>query len=223
MAARVTRRRGAVKWVGAVALGMGSLAVPASVLLTKAAASTVTSYAPGTPVVDTIASGSGGAAPWNEAQGDAGSQPYASQAPGTLLPTYTPGGVQTGTGASAEPNVAVYPGANSGTDGVSPYPSGTVGTPGPLDGYCGMGNNTAETTGAPVRQPAGTTLPFAPAYFPHIVRNSDGSLTGYFDYRPKDTDEAIVAATSTDNGKDWTYDSEALEQNPLVLPERRHQ
>ena len=48
------------------------------------------------------------------------------------------------------------------------------------------------------REPAGTTLPFAPAYFPHVVRNADGSLTGYFDYRPKDADEAIVAAQSTD-------------------------
>ena len=56
----------------------------------------------------------------------------------------------------------------------------------------------------------------APAYFPHIVRNSDGSLTGYFDYRPKDADEEIVAGTSTDNGATWTYDSQALEQNPAT-------
>ena len=64
----------------------------------------------------------------------------------------------------------------------------------------------------------GTTLPLAPAYFPHIVRNADGSLTGYFDYRPKDADEALVAATSTDGGVDWTYDGEALEQNPGYCP-----
>ena len=69
-----------------------------------------------------------------------------------------------------------------------------------------------------MRQPAGTTLPLAPAYFPHIIRNADGSLTGYFDYRPKDADEEIVAATSTDNGKTWTYDSQALEQNPGYCP-----
>ena len=114
----------------------------------------------------------------------------------------------------------MYPGVNSGTDGSAPYPSGSVGTPGPIDGYCGPGNATAETqpTSAPVRQPNGTTLPLAPAYFPHIVRNADGTLTGYFDYRPKDTDEAIMVATSSDNGRDWTYQGEALEQNPGYCP-----
>jgi hypothetical protein len=43
-------------------------------------------------------------------------------------------------------------------------------------------------------------------------------LTGYFDYRPKDADEALVAATSTDNGQDWTFDSEALEENNSYCP-----
>jgi hypothetical protein len=181
-----------------------------------ASGSTGTTYTPGPASLATITNGSS-AAPWNEAQGDLGSPSYTSQSPGTLLP-YTPGGATTGAGASAEPNVAVYPGAGSGTDGVSPYPSGTVGTPGPLDGYCGSGNNTIESGGSPVRQPAGTTLPFAPAYFPQIVRNADGSLTGYFDYRPKDADEAIVVANSTDNGQDWTYEGEALEENPGYCP-----
>ena len=83
----------------------------------------------------------------------------------------------------------------------------------------GTGSNTTESArhGVPP-DPAGATLPLAPAYFPHIVRNSDGSLTGYFDYRPKDADEALMAATSTDDGKDWTYAGEALEQNPGYCP-----
>jgi hypothetical protein len=51
-----------------------------------------------------------------------------------------------------------------------------------------------------------------------VVRNADGSLTGYFDYRPKDADEALIAASSTDNGKSWTYEGEALEQNPAYCP-----
>ncbi len=93
-----------------------------------------------------------------------------------------------------------------------------MGTPGPLDGYCGTGSQAAESAGAPVRQPAGTTLPLAPAYFPHVVRNPDGTLTGYFDYRPKDADEAIIVARSTDNGQSWTYEGEALEQNPGYCP-----
>jgi Bacterial Ig-like domain (group 3) len=202
----------------ALALVGGVCAIPLAVVLSPiaAGASTVT-YTPGTPTVDTITNGTS-AAPWNTSQGDSSVAQYDSQAPGTLLPTYTPGGTSTGTGVSAEPNLAVYPAADSGTDGDSPYPSGTVGTPGPLDGYCGSGNQTTETTGSPVRQPSGSVLPFAPAYFPHIVKNADGSLTGYFDYRPKDADEAIVAATSTDNGKSWTYQGEALEQNPGYCP-----
>jgi hypothetical protein len=196
---------------------MGVLVLPVPLLEGVASAADTTSYVPGLPTVDTITNGTS-AAPWNESQGDPSAALYDTQAPGTLLPTYTPGGVSTGSGALAEPNLAVYPSANSGTDGVSPYPSGTVGTPGPLDGYCGTGNQVTASSGAPARQPASTTLPFAPAYFPHVVRNTDGSLTGYFDYRPKDADEALVAASSTDNGKSWTYEGEALEQNPGYCP-----
>ena len=170
-------------------------------------------------IVATITNGTS-AAPWNEYQGDSSYPSYASQSPGTVLPKYTPGGANgaPGTGGVAEPNLAVVPGASSGTDGNSPYPAGVVGSPGTLTGYCGPGSDTQTDTGSPVTQPPGTTLPLAPAYFPHIVRNSDGSLTGYFDYRPKDADETIVAATSTDNGKDWTYDGEALDQSGGYCP-----
>jgi hypothetical protein len=176
-----------------------------------------TSYSVGTAQVTTITNGTS-AAPWNTSQGDTNFASYASQSPGTLTPVYTPGGATENVGGVTEPNLAVYPASDSGTDGDFPYPSGTVGTPGPLTGYCGTGNNTTASSGSPTRQPASTTLPFSPAYFPHIVRNADGSLTGYFDYRPKDADEAIVAAKSTDNGKDWTYEGEALEQNPGYCP-----
>ena len=143
--------------------------------------------------------------------------------PGTLLPTYTPGGATTSIGSVVEPNLAVYAGASSGTDGNVPYPSGTVGTPGPLAGYCGTGANVQEAAATPARMPSGTKLPLSPAYFPHVERNPDGSLTGYFDYRPKDADEAIVVPRSTDNGVSWTYQGEALEAEPRLLPQRRHQ
>ena len=201
-----------------------ALVVVASVLVTPlaqladaqvAGADTYT-FTTGTPVLDTITNGTS-AAPWNESQGDPSYPAYPSN---LLFPTYTPGGASTpaGTGnTTPEPNLAVYPAANSTTDGNSPYPSGTVGTPGPLDGYCGTGAQSTEAGASPVRQPAGSTLPLAPAYFPHIVRNSDGSLTGYFDYRPKDADEAIVVGHSTD-GVNWTYEGEALEQNPGLCP-----
>jgi hypothetical protein len=193
--------------------------VPVAILsgASPASASSLSTYAPGTPQLATITNGTS-SAPWNEWQGDPGTAPYSSVGSGTVLPTYTPGGASTGSGTSAEPNVSVMPGAGSGTDGVAPYPSGTVGTPGALDGYCGTGNQTTESAGAPVRQPAGTTLPLAPAYFPHIVANTDGSLTGYFDYRPKDADEAVEVARSTDGGKGWIYEGEALEQNPGYCP-----
>ncbi|MGA2836362.1 MAG: fibronectin type III domain-containing protein [Acidimicrobiales bacterium] len=206
--------------VGAATLAAvgASMSVAITSVSTPAAASPLsvgsTTFSVGTPALASITNGTT-AAPWNTSQGDPSSTAYPNS---DLFPTYTPGGPTTGTGASTEPNVAVYPSSNSGTDGVAPYPSGTVGTPGPLDGYCGTGNQVAESAGTPARQPAGTTLPFAPAYFPHVVKNADGSLTGYFDYRPKDADEALVAATSTDNGKDWTYDGEALEENPGYCP-----
>jgi hypothetical protein len=220
-AAPPTSKHFLVKGALALALGAGMIALPIAALVPEANAAptgtVTTTYTAGTPVVDTITNGTS-AAPWNESQGDPDSPAYSSQSPGTLLPTYTPGGATTGSGPSAEPNVAVYPSAGSSTDGTAPYPSGTVGTPGPLDGYCGTGNQLTESSGTPARQPAGSTLPFAPAYFPHVVENQDGSLTGYFDYRPKDADEALVAARSTDGGKTWTYEGEALEENPGYCP-----
>ncbi len=165
-----------------------------------------TAYTPQTPVVDTVAGG-----PWNTSQGDpsAGGE-YASS---DLLPTFTPGGAETLLGGVGEPNVAVYPAATA----AEPYPSGVAGTPGPLDGYCSSLGANPET-GVPVSQPAGSTLPFSPYYFPDVVRNPDGSLTGYFDYRPKDADEAITVARSTDDGRTWTSEGKALEQNPGYCP-----
>ncbi|HEY5198296.1 MAG TPA: Ig-like domain-containing protein [Solirubrobacteraceae bacterium] len=174
-----------------VVLLAGATAAPAS----------PTTYIPGSPVVDGVSGG-----PWNTSQGNpAAGSPYQS---GDLFPTYTPGG--SATSMPTEPNLAVYPAAS----GLSPLPSGVAGTPGPLTGYCG---STSNETGTPVGQPAGT-LPFAPYYFPDVVRNQDGSLTGYFDYRPKDADEAITVARSTDGGASWSTEGEALEQNPGYCP-----
>jgi hypothetical protein len=172
------------------------------------AASASTTYAPETPVVDTIEGG-----PWNTSQGNpsAGGEYPTSD----LLPTFAFGGPETTIGGVSEPNVAVYPSAEEPK--VPPYPSGVAGTPGPLSGYCSKEESENEA-GSPVSQPAGTKLPFSPYYFPDIVRNSDGSLTGYFDYRPKDADEAITVARSTDNGKTWVAEGKALEQNAGYCP-----
>jgi hypothetical protein len=179
--------------------------VPSAMALASEGA---TSYTPGTPMVDTITGG-----PWNTSQGDpsAGGEYPSSD----LLPTFSFGGPETTLGGVSEPNVAVYPSAEEPK--VPPYPSGVAGTPGPLSGYCNTEESENEA-GSPVSQPAGSTLPFSPYYFPDVVRNADGSLTGYFDYRPKEADEAITVARSTDNGKSWTSEGEALEQNRGYCP-----
>jgi hypothetical protein len=200
-----------------IAGGLVPLALATAVSSAATAPTATTSYQPGVAQLATITNGTA-TAPWNEWQGDPATAAYSTVGSGTVLPTYTPGGAMTGTGATAEPNLSVMSGSGSGTAGVSPYPSGTVGTPGPLDGYCGTGDQGTESGGTPARQPVGSTLPLAPAYFPRVIDNGDGSLTGYFDYRPKDADEAIVAARSTNGGKSWTYLGQALEQNPGYCP-----
>ena len=194
--------------------GCGALAL--MLVAAPLAAASGTAYTPEAPVVDTISGG-----PWNTSQGDLSQRnEYPSS---ELLPTFSFGGPETTLGGVSEPNVAVYPGEQKVIENgkevtkLIPYPSGVAGTPGPLDGYCsGLGANPE--SGSPVSQPPGSTLPFSPYYFPDVVRNPDGSLTGYFDYRPKDADEAITVARSTDNGKTWVAEGKALEQNPGYCP-----
>jgi hypothetical protein len=166
-------------------------------------------YTAGIPGLDSVVNG-----PWTTSQGDP--TEGAAYSPSLLLPTYTPGGSTTSVGGVTEPNLAVYPGANAGS-GVPPYASGVAGTPGPVDGYCASGGPNPES-GAVNREPAGEQLPMSPYYFPFVTRDWHGTLTGYFDYRPKDTDEAIVAARSADGGKTWTFQAQALEQNPGYCP-----
>ncbi len=165
-----------------------------------------TTYTPAAPAVDTVTGG-----PWNASQGD----PSAGSAYGSedLLPSFAFGGTETTLGGVSEPNVAVYPAASA----TVPYPSGVAGTPGPLDGYCSSLGANPET-GSPVSQPEGSSLPMSPYYFPDVVRNADGSLTGYFDYRPKDAEEAITVARSTDGGKSWQTEGKALGENGGYCP-----
>src|SRR5262249_47294064 len=49
-----------------------------------------------------------------------------------------------------------------------------------------------------------------PYYFP-VVTGSGKHLQGYFDWRPKDIDEAVVAAQSDDAGYTWTFQQKVLE------------
>jgi hypothetical protein len=185
----------------ASAVGVVALATIAAVTSTALAATvspqasspehgkSVLSYTVSTPVVDKIKNG-----PWTLSQGD----------PSVGSSTITVDGV-------TYPNAAVDP---SGT-GAVPAQSGFTGTPSPLTGYCSVSNGTGPATGTVLRQPAHTTLAMQPYYFPFVTSSDGGNtLTGYFDYRPKDTDEAVVSATSTDHGKTWKFTGEALEQNP---------
>jgi len=145
-------------------------------------------YRVGTPQVDEISGG-----PWTLSQGDA------SIGSGTI----TVNGV-------TYPNVAVDPAGA----GAVPAQSGVSGTPGPLTGYCSQDNGTGPAGGTVLREPAGAELAMQPYYFPFVTSTDGGkTLIGYFDYRPKDTDEAVVSAVSHDHGKTWTYTGEALEQN----------
>lgn len=164
-------------------------------------------YSVGAPVVDKVKGG-----PWTLAQGD----PTLGASYGSSLPVYAGGGSGTVTvGGVSYPNLAVDP-AGSGS---VPAASGFTGTPGPLDGYCSSGGATPET-GTVLRQPKGSVLPMQPYYFPFVTSQDGGhTLSGLFDYRPKDGDEAVVAATSTDHGKTWKYAGEALEQNAGLCPD----
>jgi hypothetical protein len=68
-------------------------------------------------------------------------------------------------------------------------------------GYCDGNGNQAGNPGIERMQPY---------YFPTVV-GSGKNLQGYFDYRPKDTDEAVVAAVSHDGGHTWVFQQEVLQ------------
>ncbi len=77
-------------------------------------------------------------------------------------------------------------------------------TGGAYDGtipYCTPGNSSG---GTPLMNSASVVNTFNPYYFPWVV-GSGQSVKGYFDYRPKDINEAVVEAISADAGKTWTF------------------
>jgi hypothetical protein len=72
-------------------------------------------------------------------------------------------------------------------------------------GYCASSDGV---NGSEIGNPG--TERMQPYYFPFIV-GQGSKLQGYFDWRPKDTDEAVVSASSTDGGKTWTFQDKVLE------------
>lgn len=68
-------------------------------------------------------------------------------------------------------------------------------------GYCDASGNQIGNPGTERMQPY---------YFPVVAGRGD-HLQGYFDYRPKDIDEAVAAAFSDDGGQSWTFQQKVLE------------
>ena len=154
-------------------------------------------------MLDTVQNG-----PWTLSQGDpTAGAPYSESMPTTRRGARPPS-------RAASPT---WPCTRAPRPPGTPYAAGVAGTPGPVDAYC-TGSTTTPETGTQASEPAGTALPMSPYYFPFVTQTpgdgTQGHLTGYFDYRPKDTEEGLVVARSTDGGQSWTYVGKVLEQNP---------
>jgi hypothetical protein len=79
----------------------------------------------------------------------------------------------------------------------------------PYAGYC--------VNGAQASNPGKNLM--QPYYFPHI-EGEEQELQGYFDYRPRNADEAVVAARSHDGGKTWKF--QQLVAQLSLIPSFRH-
>jgi hypothetical protein len=91
----------------------------------------------------------------------------------------------------------------SGIVPTSPGPP-YAGSGTPYAGYCDAAGKPTVNHGYSLMQPY---------YFP-FVRRHDDILEGFFDYRPRNQQEATVAAISTDWGVSWTFKSKVLALNP---------
>jgi hypothetical protein len=78
------------------------------------------------------------------------------------------------------------------------------------------GPTTYCTGGVPLVNPAGTVTTMQPFYFPFVVGRGS-NLQGYFDYRPRNINEATVAANSTDGGLTWHFQQQ-VEQLTAACP-----
>ncbi len=106
---------------------------------------------------------------------------------------------------------AVLPAQVQWTAANSPIQTTLAGGPwtlsqgGPFSGpiaYC--------ANGVPLVNPSSTVSTFQPFYFPFIAGRGL-NLQGYFDYRPRNINEATVAANSTDGGQTWQFQQIALQ------------
>ena len=68
--------------------------------------------------------------------------------------------------------------------------------------------------GAPIVNSPTTVYAASPYYFP-FVAGTGLNLQGYFDYRPRNVDEAIVSASSTDGGLTWHFQNQIENLNQI--------
>jgi hypothetical protein len=98
------------------------------------------------------------------------------------------------------------------TSNGAPTPTAITGGPWTLEqsgaanglkssGYCDSNGNQIGNPG---------TERMEPYYFPVVVGHGK-HLQGYFDWRPKDTDEGVVAASSDDAGLTWRFEQLVLQ------------
>jgi hypothetical protein len=81
----------------------------------------------------------------------------------------------------------------------------------------GQGPATQTDPAAGYPAPNLGTQNFAPYFWPFIV-GTDQKMLGYFDYRPRNLEEAVVAARSDDGGRSWSFLDKALTFNPNPAP-----
>jgi hypothetical protein len=80
-----------------------------------------------------------------------------------------------------------------------------IGSGTPYADYCTQSGKFVKNHGLSLMQPY---------YFPFVRGREGGILEGYFDYRPRNEQEAVVAAISSDWGASWHFQGEALALNP---------
>jgi hypothetical protein len=82
----------------------------------------------------------------------------------------------------------------------------------------GQGPATQTNPAADYPNPNPGTNNFAPYFWPFLT-GDDQNMLGYFDYRPRNMEEAVVAARSSDGGRSWSFVQLALDFNPNPTPD----
>ena len=139
-----------------------------------------------------------------------------------------------GAGNGATPATLTYTRADAKNvetivSSTNPFQS-TATVPDTAAGFCDYSGATPKRvsyqTGNKFETAAGgdPMVPMAPFYFPLVYTSTvtptgnafggKAPILGLFDWRPKDIDEALVAAESDDNGQTWYFMQTVLELNP---------